>query len=203
MSDFDKEFGSHIRKMRKDYGITQTELGNRIGVGRATVSNYESGKRKIPFETAREIYTALGHCETLSDGTIVVSHDFYDWFELPASAQYYEKQVKTSLFRILCNNFGYDVIVNSDLAEERSFVLTNVDGVNYQREFFRGSKSEQFIPDIFYLHVSEEEIIAFEHDILGYFVTKLDDLICEKGESPLSKSPFFRGFNIDEFDPFK
>lgn len=37
-------FGKRLRSVRKDLGLTQKELGERIGVGRTTISEYESGK---------------------------------------------------------------------------------------------------------------------------------------------------------------
>lgn len=37
-------FGKRLRSVRKELGLTQKELGERIGVGRTTISEYESGK---------------------------------------------------------------------------------------------------------------------------------------------------------------
>lgn len=37
-------FGKRLRAVRKELGLTQKELGERIGVGRTTISEYESGK---------------------------------------------------------------------------------------------------------------------------------------------------------------
>ena len=48
-----------IRKARKEKGITQQELAERIGVNRATISKYESGQISIPFAQFMEIASAL------------------------------------------------------------------------------------------------------------------------------------------------
>lgn len=48
-----------IRKARKERGITQQELADRIGVNRATVSKYESGQISIPFSQVLAIAEAL------------------------------------------------------------------------------------------------------------------------------------------------
>ncbi len=48
-----------IRKARKERGITQQELADRIGVNRATVSKYESGQISIPLAQALAIAEAL------------------------------------------------------------------------------------------------------------------------------------------------
>ena len=37
-------FGKRLRTLRKEKGLTQKELGAKIGVGRTTISEYESGK---------------------------------------------------------------------------------------------------------------------------------------------------------------
>lgn len=37
-------FGKRLRRLRKEKGLTQKELGMKIGVGRTTISEYESGK---------------------------------------------------------------------------------------------------------------------------------------------------------------
>lgn len=38
------EFKDRLRMMRKEKGLTQKQLGELIGVGRTTISEYESGK---------------------------------------------------------------------------------------------------------------------------------------------------------------
>ena len=37
-------FGKRLRSVRKELGLTQKQLGEKIGVGRTTISEYESGK---------------------------------------------------------------------------------------------------------------------------------------------------------------
>lgn len=49
----------NIKKARKERGITQQELAERIGVNRATVSKYESGQISIPFAQVLAIAEAL------------------------------------------------------------------------------------------------------------------------------------------------
>lgn len=48
-----------IRKARKERGITQQELAQRLGVNRATISKYESGQISIPLSQALAIAEAL------------------------------------------------------------------------------------------------------------------------------------------------
>ncbi len=52
--------GQAIREIRKDIGITQTELGERIGVVPAYISNIESGGAGVSFDMLWRITRALG-----------------------------------------------------------------------------------------------------------------------------------------------
>lgn len=48
-----------IKKLRKRAKMTQHELAELIGVKQATISLYETGKRKIDINTAQKIAIAL------------------------------------------------------------------------------------------------------------------------------------------------
>lgn len=43
--------GKRIRLLRRSKGVTQTELGQAIGVGKTTISNYETGYSSPDTET--------------------------------------------------------------------------------------------------------------------------------------------------------
>lgn len=49
-----------IKKARKDAGITQAELAERLGITPQMISQYERGSKKPSFETAEKIFNALG-----------------------------------------------------------------------------------------------------------------------------------------------
>lgn len=46
---------AEIRAARRESGMTQAELAEKIGVTAQTVSNYEKGKRKLKWETVEQI----------------------------------------------------------------------------------------------------------------------------------------------------
>ena len=48
-----------IKQSRKEQGLTQKELGERLDVSQATVQQYESGKRNPKLVTLSRIATAL------------------------------------------------------------------------------------------------------------------------------------------------
>lgn len=55
----DYEIGEAIRLTRKKQGLTQEQLGERIGVKKAQISRLENGK-SITYETIRKVFQALG-----------------------------------------------------------------------------------------------------------------------------------------------
>lgn len=52
--------GEQIRKYRIEMGLSQKELGEKLGVSQAMIAQYENGKRKPKLETQREIAYAIG-----------------------------------------------------------------------------------------------------------------------------------------------
>ena len=59
MADIKHKVGLQIREARKAKGMTQKELGEKLGVGEPTVTNYESGKQNLTIETLKKIADAL------------------------------------------------------------------------------------------------------------------------------------------------
>ncbi|RYC70856.1 helix-turn-helix domain-containing protein [Spirosoma sordidisoli] len=52
--------GKLIREARKAAGLTQKELGEKMGVSESTVNKYEAGKQNLSIETVERIAKALG-----------------------------------------------------------------------------------------------------------------------------------------------
>lgn len=55
-----KAIGAAIRAARFSRGLTQDDLAVRLGITRATVASYETGRRKIPAETLIQIAHLCG-----------------------------------------------------------------------------------------------------------------------------------------------
>jgi len=51
---------NRIRELRKAAGLTQAELGGKVGLHQTQVGNLENGGRNLTFEWARRIAKALG-----------------------------------------------------------------------------------------------------------------------------------------------
>lgn len=52
---FYKALGKRIKELRKEHGFTQEILGEKIGVTKSAIVNYETGIRKIPLDTLVKI----------------------------------------------------------------------------------------------------------------------------------------------------
>lgn len=52
--------GENIKKLRISHGLTQAQLGEKIGVAESTVSLYEAGKREPDIETIKQIANFFG-----------------------------------------------------------------------------------------------------------------------------------------------
>lgn len=59
MGDY-MEFGEKIKKARKKSGLTQSQLGNKLGVSASMLAQYETGKRKPKIETLLKLSEAMG-----------------------------------------------------------------------------------------------------------------------------------------------
>lgn len=55
-----KQIGAIIRRARRNAGLTQAELGNRIGLRQATISKLEAGAPATRVSTLLDALTALG-----------------------------------------------------------------------------------------------------------------------------------------------
>jgi HTH-type transcriptional regulator / antitoxin HipB len=55
-----KQIGAIIRRMRRHAGLTQAELGRKVGLRQATISKLERGERATQLSTLLDALTALG-----------------------------------------------------------------------------------------------------------------------------------------------
>ena len=55
-----EQIGAIVRRARRNAQLTQTELGNRIGLRQATISKLEAGRPATRLSTLLDTLTALG-----------------------------------------------------------------------------------------------------------------------------------------------
>lgn len=71
------EFGNNMRDARKRQGISQQELGDKIGVGKTYISKIERGTKNI------ELYTQLRILKALNLGAeILITRDLINKVDL-------------------------------------------------------------------------------------------------------------------------
>lgn len=56
-----KSLGGRIRRYRESAGLSQTELGDRLGVSYQQVQKYERGANRVSVDALVRIARALGH----------------------------------------------------------------------------------------------------------------------------------------------
>lgn len=56
--------GENIKKIRKEKGITQKQLGEMLGVSQAAIVQFENSNSNLKLETIKKISNALGVSET-------------------------------------------------------------------------------------------------------------------------------------------
>lgn len=60
MSDYAKEFGKHVRSLRRARGVTQDALANRSGLSADTIRRIEHGSFSASIDTLRKLCSGLG-----------------------------------------------------------------------------------------------------------------------------------------------
>jgi UDP-N-acetylglucosamine 1-carboxyvinyltransferase len=60
MSEITEQVAKLIQEARKARGLTQEELGNKLGLNKATINKYESGKQNLTIETLYRLMSAMG-----------------------------------------------------------------------------------------------------------------------------------------------
>lgn len=138
--------GEQIRKYRSEMGLSQKELGDKLGVSQAMIAQYENGKRKPKIETQREIAYAIGiplsklnenlpyyvNNETKEGNELLVKNIIADGIKMNIITDFYklnyigqkeaEKRVKelTEIPRYTQNDTKYSEQVLAEAAKKKS-----------------------------------------------------------------------------------
>lgn len=73
-------FANNLKQIRKQKGLTQTELADMLGTNKTTISNYETGYSSPSLDVLREICTKLNVSADvlldikLNDNVITLDH---------------------------------------------------------------------------------------------------------------------------------
>lgn len=55
-----KQIGEHLARTRKDLGVTQVELADRVNLSQQLIAEYEAGRKNIPLWRLVNLAEALG-----------------------------------------------------------------------------------------------------------------------------------------------
>ena len=75
-----KQLGAAIRRERRKQGLTQTQLGQKIGLRQATISKLEAGEPATQLRTFLDVLTALNLELTITKRGSRSSDDIADLF---------------------------------------------------------------------------------------------------------------------------
>lgn len=70
---FPNQLRQHLRALRKRHGLTQAQLGARIGVSQARVAEIEANPGLVNFEQLMKLLSVLGVSLTLQEGTVATA----------------------------------------------------------------------------------------------------------------------------------
>ncbi|MDR7279807.1 helix-turn-helix domain-containing protein [Catenuloplanes atrovinosus] len=70
VDDFYVEVGRRIRSARMSIGMTQSQLGIKVGLTRTSITNLEAGRQRLPLHTFAAIENALG----VASGSLLAPH---------------------------------------------------------------------------------------------------------------------------------
>ena len=59
MNDYIKQFGEHLSKLRRNRGLTQQNVADKLNVDRTTISYYERGITSPNIETLKKLTLIL------------------------------------------------------------------------------------------------------------------------------------------------
>lgn len=75
-----KQIGAIVRRARRSAGLTQAELGKRIGLRQATISKLERGESATQLNTLLDTLTALGLEITIDQRGVGAFRDLEDLY---------------------------------------------------------------------------------------------------------------------------
>lgn len=102
--------GEKIKLARKNAGLTQKELGEKLEVSQAMIGQYENGLRKPKIETLHKIAQVLNVPITdfVSNDTLQLSRDVIDLFCGAAPLRIDMKSTQINRLLVLLNEKGID-----------------------------------------------------------------------------------------------
>lgn len=145
--------GENIKRIRKAKGLTQKELGKKLGISQAEIAQRETGRRNPKIETVQKIADAL---------QVPVS-EIYGWDNLP-KCNLNDIGRRIAFYRKQC---GYS---QRELAEKLEIATVTLQ----QYELLKRNPNRAMIQRIAkILNIKEPELYGFDCDELRHDLTKI------------------------------
>lgn len=162
--------GENIKKIRKEKGLTQKELGKLINVSESQIGSYENGYRNPKIVTIRKISKALDVYmgEIIDDWELIPDEDLKKDFEKLIELEnkkFYKELDKRQITLI------YELI--GKIFKETGKYPTNLNDANGLNIFLNKNLTE-------YKTLTNEELKKIEDDILTYLDFLLEKALKDK-----------------------
>lgn len=78
--DIYKNFGQRLKQLRKEHGLTQTQLAEVIDVTQSSIYHYEKGNRKIPMSVLEKFaaFFEMSMSELIDVQPVTNEHTYID-----------------------------------------------------------------------------------------------------------------------------
>lgn len=96
MSENDKQIGLRIKQVRKEAGMTQQQLAQRLGIPYQSIGQWERGIRKPKIETLQAIADAIGVSLDYLQGAVSDPFFVLDTEKIKADINSYENNPEPS-----------------------------------------------------------------------------------------------------------
>lgn len=124
--------GSHIREARKALGLSQEELGRKVGLGKSSISKIESGRTNISFEDASILMEVMGtklnvmmefdeHNLKMQSDIMHFSRTCVAWFSVYkglSMASAFQQMLNSKALVFLKENYKYESTLPKDVIIE-------------------------------------------------------------------------------------
>lgn len=176
------DVGKMIKELRIKKNISQEELANILSVNRATIANYESGRRALTIDKLEELLEALG----------VNLTDFFNSNNLETKKIKNEEQRKIPILSDVSAGYGKEALEEAThWIKLPSVIAKNADFGT----FVSGDSMEPKINDGDLLLV--QNIPQLDSGMIGIFLLN-DNVFCKRYHyNPITKETVLKSLNLN------
>lgn len=146
--------GENIKKARKAAGLTQKELGEKLGITQSAIAMFEADKTNVKYSTLEKFAAALGvSVFDLTDNADKLFHNHLS--EITTL-----EDIGTEFFKLLLQNEYNDI----ECVRDYDYV-----GVEYDGEPITGAVLKVFADGELHYYMEQKDFNAMMQELLNYF----------------------------------